>query len=802
MDGPINLQEQDLPHNSAATEWWYVNGHLHIDGILTSSPPFSFFAVFLKHHFQENSAPACAFSWAIVDTRDLDTGNGKYYTDSVLDVISTAVFKAKLENGNHNLDKLIADAILDMLKKGVVPAPDRCVSTSAKLSQSSPLVLDFGDGTFTRDDFTGKYNLFCMNKNKSMMLDLEFTPQREAVTQAHGEFVKIATKQEMMCYYSIQKLAISGKLSVPSMESKDIKETFEVSGGGWYDHVFGGDVEKERQAAAKGNVYKPEDDYAWNWFSLQLSNNMEIAAHLVAATDVVVDESVVITSISHGRKECLDLEVEVISDKWVSMRTTFSYPTKFHLTIPSVGVDLIVEAAMAEQEFITVGRPAFWEGRMHVKGTVDGVPVTGYGFLEMNGGTKAPTLQQFFKAISKEVLKEVGIVLPLNPTLEQATSIICATTHPHLMKGVDINVVVDTIIKPVRSIVDRGGKGWRSYALLLCVDSVGGNSHKYRSCMAMPEILHVGSLIIDDIQDRSELRRGGPACHKTYGEAIAINAGNAAYFIALHTLSNDPRLNFISTDTKKYFYDQFSMALGAGHTGQAMDLKGLEDLMPDAIESGDCTKLIERIECCHTLKSGVPAGALARFGATLGGGTPKQVEYLGRYLEAIGLAFQIMDDVINLRGFEENSKNRGEDITAGKITYPIALAMSKKLVPKKETRQAIFDRLRSRPNPLSHSQKMTETQKEIDNLRGKNDLSALKLAQESLTESSRLFIEQDKILFDLLEELEGCGAITESCQRATRILADAWEDTAGVLEDSGYKVLLKAFGQFVLKQYY
>eukprot|EP00026_Physarum_polycephalum_P012837 Phypoly_transcript_13176.p1 GENE.Phypoly_transcript_13176~~Phypoly_transcript_13176.p1 ORF type:complete len:348 (+),score=35.85 Phypoly_transcript_13176:79-1044(+) len=277
---------------------------------------------------------------------------------------------------------------------------------------------------------------------------------------------------------------------------------------------------------------------------------------------------------------------------------------------------------MAEQEFITVGRPAFWEGRMHVKGTVDGVPVTGYGFLEMNGGTKAPTLQQFFKAISKEVLKEVGIVLPLNPTLEQATSIICATTHPHLMKGVDINVVVDTIIKPVRSIVDRGGKGWRSYALLLCVDSVGGNSHKYRSCMAMPEILHVGSLIIDDIQDRSELRRGGPACHKTYGEAIAINAGNAAYFMALHSMQdmNHHMTKTLGLNIRTYIYNQYFLALCAGHTEQALDLKGLEDLMPAAIESGDCTKLIQRIERCHSLKSAAPPGVpgLARFGATLG----------------------------------------------------------------------------------------------------------------------------------------------------------------------------------------
>jgi geranylgeranyl pyrophosphate synthase len=59
-------------------------------------------------------------------------------------------------------------------------------------------------------------------------------------------------------------------------------------------------------------------------------------------------------------------------------------------------------------------------------------------------------------------------------------------------------------------IVDRGGKSWRSFAFLLCIDCVGGFSPTYKHWLAMPELMHVGSLIIDDIQDKSDTRRGGP----------------------------------------------------------------------------------------------------------------------------------------------------------------------------------------------------------------------------------------------------------------------------------------------------
>lgn len=80
--------------------------------------------------------------------------------------------KKKKKSGRHELDKVVADTILESLKKGIVPSPDRAIKTSAKLSHSSPLFLDFGAGSFSHDPVTGKYHLKCENAKKHMMLGM------------------------------------------------------------------------------------------------------------------------------------------------------------------------------------------------------------------------------------------------------------------------------------------------------------------------------------------------------------------------------------------------------------------------------------------------------------------------------------------------------------------------------------------------------------------------------------------------------------------------------------------------------
>lgn len=89
---------------------------------------------------------------------------------------------------------------------------------------------------------------------------------------------------------------------------------------------------------------------------------------------------------------------------------------------------------------------------------------------------------------------------------------------------------VQDLARPLVDVLSRGGKGWRGYAMAICCEMVGGDFDRLQDWLAFSEILHAGSLIVDDVEDGARLRRGGPTCHPIYGTPTAINSGTLAYF--------------------------------------------------------------------------------------------------------------------------------------------------------------------------------------------------------------------------------------------------------------------------------
>jgi len=424
--------------------------------------------------------------------------------------------------------------------------------------------------------------------------------------------------------------------------------------------------------------------------------------------------------------------------------------------VKSAELKLSIKAAFPDQEFITIiAKPSFWEGRMIITGTLRGPPVQGLGFLERHGFNDGgmSSMDVFFKRMSGVVLREIESLIPCEPTREQACDLALTKELDRFLPDVDVSVLARKMLQPLRRIIDRGGKAWRSYALLLCCDAVGGSSERFRAALAMPEIMHVGSLIIDDIQDKSDTRRGGPTCHKMYGEPVAINSGTSGYFIAIQALSKCVNV----TDVQRArIYETYFDTLRAAHVGQAMDVHGQDEMMEECIENGDSQALVRRVICTHRLKSAVPAGNLARMGALIGGGTEQQMSCLGLYFESVGVAFQIIDDVINLRGFPGNTKRRGEDICAGKITFPVAMGMGRL---SKSHRRRIWDIIRSKP-------------------------------------------QDQTVVEQVCDQLETCGAIS-ACVDAARTMVDqAWTNLKAVLPDTYYSVRIRAFGLYVLDRHY
>jgi geranylgeranyl pyrophosphate synthase len=247
---------------------------------------------------------------------------------------------------------------------------------------------------------------------------------------------------------------------------------------------------------------------------------------------------------------------------------------------------------------------------------------------------------------------------------------------------------VDQLSRPITDILRRGGKGWRGYTLAICCRMVGGDFSQHEDWLAFAELLHVGSLIVDDVEDNSVLRRGGPACHLVYGPAVAINTGTLAYF-AVQRLIEDAR---VSDATKLAIYREYVSLLRLAHIGQGLDLElTIGGASPNDLSDIAMVDIEQRVRSCHRLKSGVPFKQFARIGARLGSGSDEDIDLLGGYFLELGTAFQLVDELLDVTGFIQGGKTLGEDLHNGKWTVPIARLMR---ATAPDQRRALVEELR------------------------------------------------------------------------------------------------------------
>jgi geranylgeranyl pyrophosphate synthase/predicted secreted hydrolase len=734
--GPIDLAVHDLPHRSSATEWWYVNTHCTLlDGRAMSV--FAAFFRIVKGRDERTGELTYAHSctWAVTDV-----AAKKYYSQSRVDPSAPAMGKERIENGRGSRDPRLNRAMLEILSKGRVPAPDKIFEGPVFVGDRK-LELDFDGQRFTKLD-DGSYQLELKDHKTGVACELRFTPAKP-VTRHGDDGVVRGPSGEDMFYYFVPRCRVTGNVTVGGMTQPV------AAGQGWYDHEFGGPREGENPAENAEIT-----DVAWNWASVQLDSGDELSAYaLVRVADgKVLGQWAIHIDAAGYRHDYKAMELKP-EQPWRSTRTFYDYPTRWRLTVPEAKIDLSLEASFADQEFITcISKPAFWEGRCDVRGSLKHAEVKGLAYIERSGFEPVRDLDEFFSAVGEEVRKSVAQLLPLEPSHEQARELIACEGRDQYLDGVDRGQLGRSLFKPIREIADRGGKSWRSYAALACCDVVQGDSRKFIQWLAIPELMHVGSLIVDDVEDKSTLRRGGPAAHLIYGEPISINAGTAAYFITQRLLHTSE----VSAQDKLRLYDLYFEAMRAGHAGQAIDLDGLDAQLDRAMASGDSRELERAVAAKHRLKAAAPAAALARMGAVAGGGNEAQIEAVGRFFEALGLAFQIVDDVLNLRGFKNDLKSRGEDISNGSITMPVAKAMARLAAPE---RRKLVETLRSHPTDLT-------------------------------------------IVAAVVEQLETCGAVQACADEARELVEAAWRAADPVLPDTIPKVMLRAFGWYVLERHY
>ena len=304
------------------------------------------------------------------------------------------------------------------------------------------------------------------------------------------------------------------------------------------------------------------------------------------------------------------------------------------------------------------------------------------------------------------------------------------------------------LLDPVWDFISRGGKRWRPILFLLITEAVGGDIEKVKDFVIIPELIHNGTIIVDDLEDQGELRRGKPCLHLLFGVDIAINAGNFLYFFPLLALIKNKdkfKPEIVIKAFEVYNQEMINLALGQGtdifwHKGKAENITEEEYLQMCAYKTGCLSRMA------------------AKLAVVLSGGSQELVEAAGRVAEAMGVGFQIQDDILDiaLSGEEREKfgKAFGNDIKEGKRTLMVIHTLKKATPEDKKRLIEILDK---------HTDNMEERKEAI-------------------------------------EIIQKYGSVEYAKTVAKKIMSEAWQEADKLLKPSPAKNKLKEFVYYLIER--
>ncbi len=307
---------------------------------------------------------------------------------------------------------------------------------------------------------------------------------------------------------------------------------------------------------------------------------------------------------------------------------------------------------------------------------------------------------------------------------------------------IDAQALYESVVKPAWDLLSRGGKRWRPVLGLIVYEALGGRADEVVKLLIIPELIHNGTLMVDDVEDGSEFRRGKPCIHIIYGEDIAINAGNTLYYLPVSAVLSKVKLSEEKQSVllKIYMEEMLKLSLG-----QALDISWHRGLGEEINEA--------RYLLMCDLKTGSLARMAVRIACLMANAGKEADQVLSRFASSIAVAFQIQDDLLNLVGDESlYGKEVGGDLREGKRTLMVIHA------------------LRSLPS---------EKRGRILVVLGKRDAS-----REEITES--------------IELIKSCGAIEYSKAVARELVENAWRDVEHVLKPGRAKDLLRSLAEYLI----
>ncbi len=237
-----------------------------------------------------------------------------------------------------------------------------------------------------------------------------------------------------------------------------------------------------------------------------------------------------------------------------------------------------------------------------------------------------------------------------------------STPHERLHHSVPQRLWDQGLNDPVKQFLSRSGKGIRAELVNELFRVSGGSGDAPRAISEAIELLHAGSLIIDDIEDDSNERRGKPTLHREIGIPLALNTGNWMYFQAFDKLATSP----FNSRTRHRILEVTTRTILRCHEGQALDLSARIDLLSPE-------EIYPTAQAISRLKTGGITELAAWLGATAANAPRETRRALSRFGAGVGMCLQMFNDLLELRRFA-NGDERSDDLRNLRVTWPWAWA--------------------------------------------------------------------------------------------------------------------------------
>lgn len=628
-------------------EWWFVQGHFENE---TSGR--SRFMVSLFRHALEWAGISAGNAYSLLISV-LDESSGHTRSLSQIDPATIPFLVTALRVAPPaGLDPIAVRALIAEISEHGLPKSIRNL-TGASI-ESNPLCARWGD--FELSQTQSHFALVFSEPETGRRCSFRITPKRPRFHLANVEVANDGS----MDYVSYTRLALEGEVDGEALR-----------GEAWLDHQWG----SQGWFVAGDNT---EQIFGWDWLGIQFEAGGELLVMVIRdqRSGAAICQYAVLVEENGTSRLHRDVSIEPLS-WWTSPVSHASYPVACRVVIPSLELSFDFEPLAPDQE-IAVFPPirAVWEGAGQIDGCWSGRPIQGRARLELHGYAYLLDLEKHLDQAVNRIREDIESFLPRQMQPADLERIAGPAQSEY-----DFQAQTNVLAKPLWDFMDRGGGNpWRPIFPTLILGALGVDPTPYSSLINVTaEMLHDGLLVIDDILDNSNQRRGEDSIHRRYGLDVAINAGNTAYFLPMVILRDHPHL---SDGQRLELYRILTRLYIRVHLGQGQDIHWSRALTPEKLRLWMNDSVEEKILQLYSLKTGSVVEAGAEGASVLAHADDATRNVCRDFGRAFGLAFQIVND---LAEFSPNVIRRGEessDIAAGKLSLVIAKAL--RLLPTTE----------------------------------------------------------------------------------------------------------------------